>query len=104
MSNVHPTARNKTTRLLEDSTSTGAGATNRFPGERASAQIIATGGTVSGTVAIQVSNDGSTWYAISTEAFTTADNVMVDIVGKYKWIRANQTIHSNGTFNVYMYE
>ena len=65
--------------------------------------IIATDATTGGTVAVEKSYDNSTWIAVATEAVTTGIKEIA-IVGLFqRYIRANITARTDGTYTIYLF-
>ena len=90
--------------LLSAVTATGAGsgvATGDM--ETKTVYIVATSAATGGTVAVQTSYDNVTWVTIASEAVTTGVTEIA-IVGLFqKFLRANLTARTDGTYSVYLF-
>ena len=90
--------------LLSGVATTGASdAWNCGDMETKTVYIITTDATTGGTVAVQTSYDNSTWVSIASEAVTNGITEIA-IVGLFqKYIRANITARTDGTYSVYLF-
>ena len=90
--------------LLSAVTATGASsAVATGDMETKTVYIITTDATTGGTVAVQTSYDNTTWVTIASEAVTNGITEIA-IVGLFqKYIRANITARTDGTYSVYLF-
>lgn len=80
---------------------TGAGATVSASNASQSVwQIVATGVTTGGTLVIQGSVDGTSWYTITSTAVSATGNTGVVVTGAHPYLRSNLTARTDGTFTV----
>ena len=85
---------------LDAVTSTGAGASNTMSRVPTSTWQITGAGTSVGTVEIQGSLNGTSWYTVATVALTANGDHYVFIDEIHRYLRANVTAYTSGNFTV----
>lgn len=87
--------------LLDAVTATGA-STSQQPSffKYHTLQFVATGVSTGATIVTQVSYNGTDWVTIDTQSIEATGNTILEIVGKYEYIRVNLTSYSDGAYTV----
>lgn len=91
--------------LLDGVTATGAGTaeTGLEQCTNLTFFIIATSVTTGGTVAIEVSPDGTNWFTAHSETVAATGNIgPIYMPGRCDQVRANVTARTDGTYTVKM--
>jgi len=90
--------------LLDAVTATGASSTQDASSVLhhtfvVTASSVSTGGTVD----FQVSLDGTTWVTVDSDAITGNGSTLTQLEGRFKYIRANLSARTDGTYTVKYY-
>lgn len=84
--------------LLSAVSASGAGTAQDVSKYTRFTAVIFGTGTVSGTLAIQGTLDGTNWASINSTALSSTTPTVLNFEGTYYQIRANMTTYSTGAF------